>query len=102
MGGALLIDLFKAPTETHHVLRFLQINRLIEQFCGELFPASGILLDRFDKGLSHLPSEVLVTPGTTGAAQHSELTRQASLLEQLEQCRHQLAMGEVAAGTKDD
>ena len=102
MGGALLIDLFKASSETHHIFWFLEIHRFVEQLYGELFPAAGILLDLLGHGLSHLPSEFLITPGATGAAQHSEFTRQASLLEQLEQRRHQLAMGEVAAGTKDD
>ena len=102
MGGALLINLLKPSPEAHHILRFLEINRFIEQFCSELFPAPGILPDPVSQCLSHLPSEFLITPGPTGTPQHGELTRQTSLLEQFEQCRDQFAMGEVAAGAEDD
>ena len=68
---------------------------------GELFPGSRVLGNRVRHGLSHFGAEFFVAPRAPGAAQHGEFAGQASLAEELEQRRYELAVGEVTAGPKD-
>ena len=83
------------------MIGLLKVDRLIEQLADELLPSLGIFLDALGQRISHLSAELLIAPGAARTAQNGEFTGQAALPEQLEQGRHELAVGEITAGPED-
>ena len=84
------------------MLGLLQINGLIKEAAGKLIPGHLVVAHLLGHGLGHAAAEFFIAPRPAGATEHGELTGQAPLAEQLKQGRDQLAVGEVAAGAKDD
>ena len=100
-GSALAVDLLEALAESHQVVAFLQINRLVEEASRKGFPALRVVSDLAGERRFHLLAEFVVAPGAASTAEHSKFARQPPLPEQIEQGWNQLAMREVAASAKD-
>jgi len=75
------------------MVALLQVNRFVEETLAEVLPGGGVFSGFCGQGLAHALAELLITPGTTGTAKNGEFAREAALPVELEQGRHQFAMG---------
>ena len=92
-GGALLINQFKASTESHDIVWFLQVNGFVKQLANELLPRRWILCNAGGECFGHFSPKHLIGPRATGATQKCEFTGESALFEQFEQRRHKFAVG---------
>jgi hypothetical protein len=97
----LTVDLLKTTPEFHDIFGFLKVHRFVKHSGGKLLPRFGMVANLVTHRLSHFAAEFFVAPRPSGAAQESKFAGKSTLLKQLEEGWNQLAMGEVAACSKN-
>ena len=99
------VDLLQPLAQLLVTSRLVELARLVVQRAAELFP--GLLVGRVAwsaaiEALAHHPTEVVVAERRPRETQYDKVPGEQTVLEEIEQSRHELAMGQVAGSPEDD
>ena len=102
--AAFLVDLVQAFRQILETGFVAEVALMIKNRLAEVFPdfVAHALARKFPYRLFHFAPEVGVTFFTTGESDHGDSRRQLAIGGEIVKRRQQLAMGQVAGGSKND